>query len=979
MREEPIRMMFIRRNKSGDVANWFFRKEPNNKVSQVCLNHGDISVSIVPKIRNKMKILAALLLTIVLCLSLFATRTSAALESNSNLPNQLLRENYPTSSEPSDKITTIVSNVADKKIVLPKYAKEFTNLKDVLLQEIHTLNEDENNRQVNVVVPNASEKLKKENIIMKKLSQLSTKSSPINNVDKGSEKTNNTETKEIEDLGYDASYYGRKHGSANKVEDAFEYDDYNLEDEIDEDDDEDDDDDDEDDDDDDDEDDNGDEENVSTQCPDYCKCVAHYVAASTATCTKLVEGQVFGPGTASLRIENAGDIRLGPHALKSRGLQQLEDIKIADTRIVDLDRTAFDGTSLLFAVNLTRNALQDIHPQTFQNNSQLSHLTISGNPLKHGQYFKGTKHYLLDAPTVTELVFSNNGIAKLPRTAFQKMQNLAYINLSGNRLKEIEKTIFDPLTSLVELDLSNNLLFEIPAELFDSSELETLRLSENNLSTLAVIRASELKTLEAARNKIKTIGKDDLSGVPLLEQLIVTSNGMKRIHQHTFLSLEQLTYLDVSNNKLTSWTEHHLRNNPRLQILLMNKNPELRFLPVFKTTGLEYETYSIYRFECAECGLKELDSQTFDEMPALNKLNLSSNFISAIPNGLLKFLTSLRELDISNNMIKTLDAAMFRGAVSLTKINLSGNPLMTLQVTPFLATPSLTRLDVSRCELERVWSEARVPLNSLRFLSVRNNLLRRITLEELNAMPKLSALDWSHNPLDCDKDFNIAVQWLTNHGITPMEARTHSTYGSNMDYSDADGITQWKDLAKSVCDGVEDGPPSRTIPTPVKSNITSQELLGDVENTNTFISGDLVDDEDILKPFDHFTQSDDDVERAWEQNQYTEYGDYIVESSSYRPWYSTALWPVLTVIVVTLIILLLIVHMAITVAKRRGRGRGPVIRPPMILRQNLVDNKNCGLVYKPLQEEIATPHMPKRGSFYSSSTFHYDKIVPESV
>jgi len=57
----------------------------------------------------------------------------------------------------------------------------------------------------------------------------------------------------------------------------------------------------------------------------------------------------------------------------------------------------------------------------------------------------------------------------------------------------------------------------------------------------------------------------------------------------------------------------------------------------------------------------------------------------------------------------------------------------------------------------------------------------------------------------------------------------------------------------------------------------------------------------------------------------------------------------------------------------------PVIRPPMILRQSLVDNKNCGLVYKPLQEEIAMPHMPKRGSFYSSSTFHYDKIVPESV
>ena len=98
---------------------------------------------------------------------------------------------------------------------------------------------------------------------------------------------------------------------------------------------------------------------------------------------------------------------------------------------------------------------------------------------------------------------------------------------------------------------------------------------------------------------------------------------------------------------------------------------------------------------------------------------------------------------------------------------------------------------------------------------------------------------------------------------------------------------------------------------------------------------------------------------------------------TYHPFFRRALWPILIVIVVTLVVLLAVAHFAVCLSKRRGRG--PVIRPPMILRQGLVDNQNCGLVYKPLQEEIATPHMPKRGTFYSSSTFHYDKIVPESV
>lgn len=56
-----------------------------------------------------------------------------------------------------------------------------------------------------------------------------------------------------------------------------------------------------------------------------------------------------------------------------------------------------------------------------------------------------------------------------------------------------------------------------------------------------------------------------------------------------------------------------------------------------------------------------------------------------------------------------------------------------------------------------------------RFLSVRGNLLRRITVEELKATPKLSGLDLSHNPLDCDEEFNQALQWLTDRGVTPTE------------------------------------------------------------------------------------------------------------------------------------------------------------------------------------------------------------------
>lgn len=101
-----------------------------------------------------MKIPAALLLTI-LCSFLSTTRTSAALGSNSNPPNQLLRED---SSAPSDSSNVkynalpSVPDEEDKKVILSEYVKPFSDIKHVLLQEIHTLGEDTNNSRLNDAV-----------------------------------------------------------------------------------------------------------------------------------------------------------------------------------------------------------------------------------------------------------------------------------------------------------------------------------------------------------------------------------------------------------------------------------------------------------------------------------------------------------------------------------------------------------------------------------------------------------------------------------------------------------------------------------------------------------------------------------------------------------------------------------------------------------------------------------------------------------
>ncbi|GAB1863514.1 Insulin-like growth factor-binding protein complex acid labile chain [Camponotus japonicus] len=880
-----------------------------------------------------MEISAAWLLTIFLAATTVTDSATTSSDSSLSSSTEFVRNEINTTIE-SAKVST-----KDKFI---DYAGPFSNIKDILMQEIRTLHKDDAKIQEEV-----AETLKAEAQRDRMDLRIKTTDKPIKSITKKVKPAaESMEFKKFDDMPYD------EEDNENDEEEYYEEDeDTDLD----------------------------DDEAVMMQCPDYCKCAGQYAAAMTATCTKLVDEQAFGPGIAHLRIENAPQIQLGPNVLRARGLQQLESIAIVDTQIVELDRTAFNGLVYLFAVNLTRNGLHDIHPNTFQNNTQLSLLTISGNMLRHmhDTHTKPTKHYLLHASSITDFDFSNNGILRLKRTAFSKMHSLSYINLRGNRLREIDNAIFDSLESLVEVDLSDNILSDLPLDLFTDKEVQVLRIAGNNISSLATVSASKLTTLDASRNKIKVIAKEDLNGVPLLEALYIKSNNLKRIHQYAFSDLDQLRNLDISDNKLSSITEHHFKSNPRLQILLMNDNPTLQTLPVFKTYGLVYDTFSIYRFECANCGLENLQRDTFNEMPALARLNLATNRLTSLPIGLLKRLSSLRELDLSNNIISTLQPGMFDGAESLTKMSLANNPLTTLQVTPFLDTPSLMKLDASRCNLERVWSEARIPLRNLRYLSVRANLLRRITIEELRSMPKLSGLDLSHNPLDCDEEFNQALQWLTDRGVTPTEmVKYFNDFGNIDDDTDSKGISQWTDLAKIACDGIDAGPPPRRVPS--KNTVPKNDFLDDSEDSDSLLERNELDkDEELLKlNIDHGIHADDP--RLMEDQEYDE--DFTI-TTEYHSWYNLRptfkIWLVSGTVLFVLVMFLLAARIACCLANKRGRG--PVLRPPMILRQGLVDNKNCGLVYKPLQEEIATPHMPKRGSFYSSSTFHYDKIVPESV
>lgn len=76
-------------------------------------------------------------------------------------------------------------------------------------------------------------------------------------------------------------------------------------------------------------------------------------------------------------------------------------------------------------------------------------------------------------------------------------------------------------------------------------------------------------------------------------------------------------------------------------------------------------------------GLTELDSEVFSGMEALEKLDLSCNRLSALPDDFLEGLPRLSALHLHKNLLSTLPSNLL-SYDSLQKLSIAGNPITFL-------------------------------------------------------------------------------------------------------------------------------------------------------------------------------------------------------------------------------------------------------------------------------------------------------------
>lgn len=410
-------------------------------------------------------------------------------------------------------------------------------------------------------------------------------------------------------------------------------------------------------------------------------------------------------------------------------------------------------------LNLHGNKIHFIQPGLFKNMTDLKVLDLSRNHLNvfahsktnigslasvksldlssNGLYTGMSNYFLASSPSLENLSLNSNSITKVSQNAFSGALSLKRISLHNNVILEIEDGAFDSLDYLVELDLSKNSITCITD--FNLYNLKMLNLSKNSMELFQSTRSMDrfqLTYLDLSENKMLYF--------PLLPRNNV------------------LEYLDVSRNRLQSV---NVTGNPEARISVLFKN--LKFL------DLSYNQ------------LKSLPETFFYCMVSLEVLNVSHNCISSFSLTNKHLLQSVKVINLSHNSLQSLTFGE-NTLQSLEKLYLQGNDLAVLEPQTFQRLPSLHHLQLQQNNLKICPSDADVQ-DCVFFGSIPNLLFLNLSENSLRTVPpnafgntSLTLLDLSLNPgLDMDKRSLTGLE----NSLVHLLLRENNISGLNTDLS----------------------------------------------------------------------------------------------------------------------------------------------------------------------------------------------------
>ncbi|XP_037597177.1 leucine-rich repeats and immunoglobulin-like domains protein 3 isoform X3 [Cebus imitator] len=342
---------------------------------------------------------------------------------------------------------------------------------------------------------------------------------------------------------------------------------------------------------------------------------------------------------------------------------------------------------------------------------------------------------------ITLLSLAGNRIVEILPEHLKEFQSLETLDLSNNNISEL-KTAFPPL-QLKYLYLNSNRVTSVEPGYFDNlaNTLLVLKLNRNRISAIPpkMFKLPQLQHLELNRNKIKNVDGLTFQGLGALKSLKMQRNGVTKLMDGAFWGLSNMEILQLDHNNLTEITKGWLYGLLMLQELHLSQNAINRISP----DAWEF-CQKLSELDLTFNHLSRLDDSSFLGLSLLNTLHIGNNKVSYIADCAFRGLSSLKTLDLKNNEISWTIEDMngaFSGLDKLRRLILQGNRIRSITKKAFTGLDALEHLDLS------------------------DNAIMSLQGNAFSQMKKLQQLHLNTSSLLCDCQLKWLPQWVAENNF----------------------------------------------------------------------------------------------------------------------------------------------------------------------------------------------------------------------
>ncbi|XP_052816109.1 platelet glycoprotein V-like [Mya arenaria] len=366
----------------------------------------------------------------------------------------------------------------------------------------------------------------------------------------------------------------------------------------------------------------------SISCPLGCSCKGFKV-----NCSLVINlyplGQTLPPETATLEILRSPFEDVMEFDFATTPAVQLSTLLINFGNLTEIHDNAFSTLGELMTLDLSHNKIERVGRDAFMNLKMLRRLDLSYNKIQH----LASANILKPLIEVVEVDFKNNQLVDFPSGFFSSQSHLQELNIGYNEFVNLKGSSFQGVPNLKKFRTPSCNIQTLENDLFKSlRSIEEFDLSYNQLRFLPLkgelSQLINLRNLNIRGNSLVSLSDNQFEGLNI-NKLDLSNNAISSVTNNTFMHMEGLNYLDISNNNLKSLPSFFLQPIANsLTRLKMNSNQQLTSLPPTLFDGLN----KLVELNLSSCGLLELNYRHFEYLTSIQHVDLSANQLTFLPD-----------------------------------------------------------------------------------------------------------------------------------------------------------------------------------------------------------------------------------------------------------------------------------------------------------------------------------------------------------